>query len=479
MPTIKLKDIVFDEEIYPRSSWDKDTVKFYMERLMAGDEPPPLILEEETNRLLDGKHRVEARLAYARWWKKEAKAEEKEVFPEPVDEVEVEYEEIPEDIPPKLWCAQYNRDHGDRLSGSDGKALAREIYMANPKISQGMIGTNLGVPQRTVSDWIVDLRAREMQKREWNIEVLRRLGWTHEEIGEATGLSRRRVSEVVAEIAESLKPPKTQLAKTRQIEEVAAAYNMPVQLATALDLDRIREDRDRAKQLDVTLRPHDAWMFNGHRDLFGHEYPGRIPGDLLLNVLYFYTEQNDIVLDPMAGSGTTADVCLVMDRRCYCYDVDEKACERAEVSHHDLCRDGWPPRTENADLIFWDPPYFWKMDAKQVGEKEGYGEKSISRFDRDDYLGFFSRAFKLAHEVSKASCTLALLMADWYDYDDPAKSIYIWDYAQQLQDAKWQIERQVQIPQTMHLRPHVYEKFCGERRLASVARYLLITKKVQ
>ena len=69
---------------------------------------------------------------------------------------------------------------------------------------------------------------------------------------------------------------------------------MPLILATAIDLDHVREDADRLAQLDVTIRPHDVWQFNGHRELFGFDYPGRIPGDLVCNVLYFYTAQNDV-----------------------------------------------------------------------------------------------------------------------------------------------------------------------------------------
>ena len=65
-----------------------------------------------------------------------------------------------------------------------------------------------------------------MQKREWNIEILRRLGWTQAEIGEAVGLTKQRIGQMSKGIAESLK-----LSKTHQIEEVADAYNMSYPLA--------------------------------------------------------------------------------------------------------------------------------------------------------------------------------------------------------------------------------------------------------
>lgn len=45
----------------------------------------------------------------------------------------------------------------------------------------------------------------------------------------------------------------------------------------------------------------------------------------------------------------------------------------------------WHPRIAQAQLILWDPPYYKKMDAE-------YGEQSISRLNRSEYLAFFQRA---------------------------------------------------------------------------------------
>ena len=147
---------------------------------------------------------------------------------------------------------------------------------ATPTISQGLIGTCLGRPQSTISDWIKDLRAKENQKRHWNIESLGRLGWTQAEIGEATGLSRSRVSEAMSEIPYSAKSTKASLAQGHDIADVAQNSGMSLQLATAMSLDSTRDDGERAKKLSVNIRPHDAWMFNGFRDLFGRDDYGRI-----------------------------------------------------------------------------------------------------------------------------------------------------------------------------------------------------------
>jgi len=63
------------------------------------------------------------------------------------------------------------------------------------------------------------------------------------------------------QIPDSVKVAKTQIAKTGQIEEVAEAYNMPIQLATALDLDSVREDGDRALRNPPPHQPNHP----GHR----------------------------------------------------------------------------------------------------------------------------------------------------------------------------------------------------------------------
>jgi hypothetical protein len=70
----------------------------------------------------------------------------------------------------------------------------------------------------------LDLRAKENQKRDWNIEILRRLGWTQKEIGKGLEISQQRIAEIVPVLSQSLKPVKTQLAKTHQIESVAEAW---------------------------------------------------------------------------------------------------------------------------------------------------------------------------------------------------------------------------------------------------------------
>lgn len=52
-----------------------------------------------------------------------------------------------------------------------------------------------------------------------------------------------------------------------------------------------------------------------------NKYPGVTPALIIYNLIWRYTDPGDFVVDPMAGSGTTLDVCKEERRRCICYDI--------------------------------------------------------------------------------------------------------------------------------------------------------------
>jgi DNA modification methylase len=228
--------------------------------------------------------------------------------------------------------------------------------------------------------------------------------------------------------------------------------------------------------LDITIQPYDVWNFHKCDDLFGRKHPGRIPGQLIAHVLYFFTEQGDMVIDPMSGGGTTQDVCLAMGRQCYAFDIDGRH-GRKDVIAHNLAIDGWHDRVKKADLIFWDPPYFDKMDKANIGE-DGYIEGSISAMNREQYLDFFSDSLSKAYDLVKPGTRIAFLMSDWDDSDGEREGIFVWDYARILQDTGWNLIRHIQVPlSTQQVHPDIVNKFRKSRRLARLERYVLVGEK--
>jgi DNA modification methylase len=77
-----------------------------------------------------------------------------------------------------------------------------------------------------------------------------------------------------------------------------------------------KDDQTRFKQLNWGIRTWDLWNFNDCDKRFGDAWPGRIPAQLAAHILYFFSKQDDLIFDPMAGGGVCSDTCLAMGRRC-------------------------------------------------------------------------------------------------------------------------------------------------------------------
>ena len=102
--------------------------------------------------------------------------------------------------------------------------------------------------------------------------------------------------------------------------------------------DLRRRDRFSA---DFRPTPYDVWSFR-HDRAFGIPHPGSIPPALVAHTLHYYTSPGALVVDPMAGGGTTLDVCESMGRRCLAYDLHPV---RPEIHPHDIRR-GLPPEAD-------------------------------------------------------------------------------------------------------------------------------------
>ena len=83
-----------------------------------------------------------------------------------------------------------------------------------------------------------------------------------------------------------------------------------------------------------------------------NKYPGVTPALIIYNMIWRYTEPRDLVVDPMAGSGTTLDVCKEEKRRCICYDI---APTRPDIIQNDARN--IPLEDNSVDMIFIDSPY--------------------------------------------------------------------------------------------------------------------------
>ena len=118
-------------------------------------------------------------------------------------------------------------------------------------------------------------------------------------------------------------------------------------------LNRAKNSTNSTAQLPDWVQYTNLWHFSQCDPRFGIKgYPGRLPGQIMQNLLWLFTEENDWVLVPFAGSGTEIDVAKSMNRNCQGYDINpaRKEIIKLDVTHG-------IPNTRKYKLIFLDPPY--------------------------------------------------------------------------------------------------------------------------
>lgn len=402
---LSIKDIVKDPDIYPRRNESPKTIEAYAEALEAGAKFPPILVQristnsEEYTVFLDGLHRARAyeqagrKSIEAQYWKDEVLEKEKWL------------------TQLQLESAKRNATHGDRLSRSDKENQARKICEKNPEITEQEIADSLNVSVATVSKWVSEIKLRQKAEREVEVYKLSLLGWAQEEIGKAVGRSQDRVSQILREISELKKLVKSFLDRGEPIEKVAEKLKMDLILAWAIVLES-KDDLERfglfgvGEYQNANERIYNVWNFTGRDPRLGLEVKGNIPGQIAMNALYYYTKQGDLVVDPMAGGGSTVDACLVMGRRCRAYDLNPPK-ERDDVVKHDI-REGFLKEAQGCDMIFLDPPY-WRL------QKGGYGKESISEYSHEEWLDFMKKLASDCFHTVKKGGHVALIIEAFLD----------------------------------------------------------------
>lgn len=134
------------------------------------------------------------------------------------------------------------------------------------------------------------------------------------------------------------------------------------------------------------------------------DYPGATPSWVVWQLLQRYTRRNDLVVDPMCGSGTTIDVARELERRALGYDLTPK---RRDVFRADAR--SLPLEDAVADFVFVDPPYSTHIEYSD-------DPACIGRLDAADpsraYYDAMTQAIAEIHRVLKPRRYMALYVSD-------------------------------------------------------------------
>lgn len=330
---IELDQVKFEEEVYPRNSFDNETVNQYR---LGVDRLPPILVNKYYT-LIDGYHRW---LAY--------KAEGKK-------EIDVEVLDIPkEEI--LFEAIRRNRRHGKQLTSAEKKSLAVRLY--DGRLTQKKIADLLSVDQGTVSKWLEKIDQTREEERERVIIDLYLRCYTQKEIANKVGVKQPRVAQIIKKL-------------------------------------QMHIEHDLLIKVPESLQFFNVWNFPNRNPDYGIKCEGNIPGQIIENLLYYYTKPFDIVVDPMAGGGTTIDVCKAMYRRYRAYDIDPL---RDDIKKHDI-RKGFLKECKGCDLIFLDPPYFDMVFGKLFK-------------DAKEFYDFIRDVAKASKRTVKKGGIVALLMGD-------------------------------------------------------------------
>jgi ParB family transcriptional regulator, chromosome partitioning protein len=220
---------------------------------------------------------------------------------------------------------------------------------------------------------------------------------------------------------------------------------------------------------DFRPTPYDVWSFR-HDRAFGIPHPGAIPPGIIAHTLHYFTLPDALVVDPMAGGGTTLDICQSMGRRCLAYDLHPA---RPEIRLHDI-RQGFPAEAAGCDLIFCDPPYH-TMLARE------YASDSIAKAPLADWVAFLHELARHAFATLKSGGRLALLLAPQTEKDLPpgfgALDHAFLGYVAALR-AGFVPERRISCPMDGAYLPQHVRRARTEGRLLGQVRDLLVMRKL-
>jgi ParB-like chromosome segregation protein Spo0J len=214
--------------------------------------------------------------------------------------------------------------------------------------------------------------------------------------------------------------------------------------------------------------PYDVWAFR--RDpSYGVPHPGSIPAAIVAHTLHYFTAPGALVVDPMAGGGTSVDVCEAMGRRCLAYDLDPV---RPEIRQGDV-RHGFPPEARECDLVFCDPPYHTMLSGP-------YAAFGVEPEPLTGWIEFLKTLSRNVFSTLRAGGHVALLLANQTEKDLPAGLGYV-DHAflgyTALTEAGFLPVRRISCPMDGAYLPQHIQRARVEGRLLGQVRDLLVMRK--
>lgn len=133
-----------------------------------------------------------------------------------------------------------------------------------------------------------------------------------------------------------------------------------------------------------------------------NKYAGVTPAFAIYNMIKRYTEPGDLVMDPMAGSGTTLDVCKEEGRKCVAFDI---APPRPDVKQNDARK--IPLADQSVDMVFIDSPY-----GDNIDYNDHAGNIGTLSAESDKFYDELEKVMAECHRVMKPDKAIGWVIGD-------------------------------------------------------------------
>lgn len=400
--TISVDDVEFVKELYPRVREDDAAIERYR---AAIDRLPPIVVARGRV-LVDGFHRWQAH-------KRERLPTLEAIDLGNLSDVEILKESI-----------RRNASHGRQLETSDKKKMAERLYRQGTR-DYGEIADLLSIVPDKARQYCSAARQDEkqaQQERAWDL-------WLdcHD---------------------------------YRSIEGMIENGPDEVTIGRWVSSKRTDVQNEGAPE----SRQHfDVWQFQKSEG--ESSYFGKMPPQVVENLLWLYTQPGDIVVDPFAGGGTTIDVAKRMGRRVWASDLHPST-PTLPIHEHDAT-DGWSAEApRKASLVILDPPYWQQAKGRYSDDLDDLANQSLESF----YTGWdhvakaaMDHADRIAYIISPTQC------------DDGDVVDHATDMLEPFRENGWRVERRIIVTyQTQQATGQQVEWARDQKKLLKLYRDLVV-----
>jgi transcriptional regulator with XRE-family HTH domain len=417
---IKVSDIVFREDLYPRITPDATLIQKYAENIEV---LPPIEINQH-NILIDGYHR----------WTAHKKAE--------VEEVDALIIQTKSEAELFAMAIEKNSKHGQQMNEKDKKKSAIRLYGAGTGIEKDEIAKILSVSKRTISGYLTDIDKQIREERKEKVFDMYMRCYSMEEIAAEMKVTKETISKDVCQISE----------------------------------DVLKTDKVIAEYLDQDFIPPLYNIWNFARCSNNVEHFGQTEVRIVDNLIYLYTNPFDIVLDVFAGGGSTIDICKKRLRRYYVSDRKPIPEREKEIRKLDVC-ESLPElnkRWSDVTLTYLDPPYWKQAENQYSTDKEDLANMSLDEFT-NKICGVVNR---IAEKQSKGVIALIIQPTQWKS-ENKQFTDHVFDIIKGVKNKNLALESRVSCPySTQQCTPQQVNWAKENKKLLVLSRELIIWRFV-